>query len=307
MNVMLISFMNLGIMVLLINMQLDHSIPVPVFKGRFDEFSVEWYKLVGSAMCVQLMLLVVSTNVSNLGFAFMASVTRFLDRGCCCCGSWRTKKLTLEDYQQVNTGSAVDFDYKYANLLTVVYLTMLYGSGIPIMYLIAAVYFFVSYWIDKVLIYYNHRKPNEFNETLTLQVLRMFKYAVIMHIVGALFMYSNSSILPVTMQEGTNDTTVQVGSKKYKKHEDMFSGERYNSLEMNLYIFFIFLTFVAYLIDMLFVRQIRKCLINCSEKAKKELTVEEVDFAAALSSADRKNFENDLQEMLEATKQLPDE
>ena len=98
MNVMLISFMNLGIMVLLINMQLDHNIPVPVFKGRFDEFSVEWYKLVGSAMCVQLMLLVVTTNVSNLGFAFIGSVTRFLDRGCCCRGSWRTKKLTLEDY-----------------------------------------------------------------------------------------------------------------------------------------------------------------------------------------------------------------
>ena len=35
---------------------------------------------------------------------------------------------------------------------------MLYGSGIPVMYIIAAIYFFFTYWFDKLLVFYNHKK-----------------------------------------------------------------------------------------------------------------------------------------------------
>lgn len=188
--------MNMGIMVLLINMQLQHDLPVPVFKGRFDEFSVDWYRLVGSNMCIQLTLLVITNNVSNFVFALLGSFKRCLDRGCRCWGAWRTKKLTQEDYEKINTGDPVQWDYKFANLLTILFLTMLYGSGIPIMYIIAFVYFFVTYWVDKWLIFYNHRKPNEFGEKMTLKVLSNFKYAVFLHVLGSLFMYSNNNILP---------------------------------------------------------------------------------------------------------------
>jgi hypothetical protein len=50
-------------------------------------------------------------------------------------------------------------DFKYANLLTVLFVTMMFGSGIPILYLIAALYFLFTYWTDKILIFYYYRKP----------------------------------------------------------------------------------------------------------------------------------------------------
>jgi hypothetical protein len=42
--------------------------------------------------------------------------------------------------------------YRYATMMTMIYVVMFYGSGIPILYLIAAIYFFVTYWTDKLLI-----------------------------------------------------------------------------------------------------------------------------------------------------------
>jgi hypothetical protein len=44
-------------------------------------------------------------------------------------------------------------DFKYASMLTVLYVTMLYGSGIPILYVVAAAYYFTSYWVDKFLLF----------------------------------------------------------------------------------------------------------------------------------------------------------
>lgn len=109
--------------------------------------------------------------------------------------------MTQEDYENINTGPILEFDYKYSNMIVVVYLVMLYGSGIPILYLIGAIFFFVTYWVDKWLIFYNHRKPSELDEKLTLQVLGLFKYAVILHFIGGILMYSNAAILPVPAED----------------------------------------------------------------------------------------------------------
>jgi len=96
-------------------------------------------------------------------------------------------------------------DYKYANILVVVTMTMTYGSGIPIMYLIAACYFFVSYWVDKILIFYNYRKPEFFDERMALSTLWWFKVALIMHFVVGILMLSNSHILPVKAESAQAD------------------------------------------------------------------------------------------------------
>ena len=51
-------------------------------------------------------------------------------------------------------------ELRYANIMVVTYVTMLYGSGIPILYIIAAIYFFTTYWADKLLVLYYYNKPD---------------------------------------------------------------------------------------------------------------------------------------------------
>jgi len=87
-------------------------------------------------------------------------------------------------------------DYKYSSMLTIVCVTMMYGSGIPILYLITAVFFFVTFWVDKFLILYCYRKPELLDHYLALRTLKWFKYALMLHVICAVLMYSNSDILP---------------------------------------------------------------------------------------------------------------
>lgn len=56
-------------------------------------------------------------------------------------------------------GPDPEMDFRYANILVVTYVTMFYGSGVPILYLIAFTFFLVTYWVDKYLVWNYYRKP----------------------------------------------------------------------------------------------------------------------------------------------------
>lgn len=120
---------------------------------------------------------------------------RCRDRGCRISAK-NTKSLCQQDYEDINLGTDPSMDYKYSSMLTIVFVTMMFGSGIPILYLISAVFFFVTFWVDKILIFYYYRKPELLDENLALRTLRWFKYALMLHVIGAVLMYSNSDILP---------------------------------------------------------------------------------------------------------------
>lgn len=162
-NVAAISFLNLGVMVLLVNQRIEQKINFPILQGRYAEFSVEWYRLVGASLCVQLALAIVS-GVGESIFAFIYNAAkRCYDRGFTM-KTKKTRQLTQEEYENINFGTEISFEGKYSAMLVIVLMAMMYGPGLPIMYLIAACYFFVTYWSDKIMIFYNHRKPLYFDE-----------------------------------------------------------------------------------------------------------------------------------------------
>jgi hypothetical protein len=77
---------------------------------------------------------------------------------------------------------------------------MLYSSGIPILYFVGAVYFFITYWTDKYLIFDLYRKPEFLDHELALRSLDWYKYAIILHFLGGILMFSNQHILPVPLE-----------------------------------------------------------------------------------------------------------
>jgi len=87
-------------------------------------------------------------------------------------------------------------EFRYSNLLTVLGVTFLYSSGMPILYPIAALYFFVTYWVDKWLLLRFYRKPVMFDSYMARETLKWFKWILVVHVLAGLLMYSNSSILP---------------------------------------------------------------------------------------------------------------
>jgi len=104
------------------------------------------------------MLMVLTPHLSNIAFQILYALNRCCDRSCSC-NSKKTKQLGQEYYEDINTGNEFMFEFRYSNLLTVLAVALLYSGGLPIMYPTAAMFFFISYWVDKCLLFRCYRKP----------------------------------------------------------------------------------------------------------------------------------------------------
>ena len=49
----------------------------------------------------------------------------------------------------MNIGPSFFIEIRYAQILNMVFVTFLYGSGLPLLYLFGMVEMFLIYWVDK--------------------------------------------------------------------------------------------------------------------------------------------------------------
>ena len=99
------------------------------------------------------------------------------------------------DYEDKNTGAEFMFEFRYSSLLVVLSVAFLYSGGMPVMYPVAAGYFFLTYWMDKCLILRCYKRPVQFDNYLARHTLNWFKFILLLHTVGFLLCYGYTPIL----------------------------------------------------------------------------------------------------------------
>lgn len=93
MSMMICSVLNTAGVILLVNFNIEKELPIPILQGSYKEFSVEWYKLVGSTICVQMIFMIFSPHLANFGFQFLSCCRRSIDSGAHCDSRW-TNQVT---------------------------------------------------------------------------------------------------------------------------------------------------------------------------------------------------------------------
>jgi len=92
-------------------------------------------------------------------------------------------------------GDDMFFDYKYSMLLTILCTCMSYSSSMPVLYLVAAFFFFIDYWCNKIFLLRIHRKPDNYDDFIAKSSIKWYRFAIILHIIGFLLMYGYTPIL----------------------------------------------------------------------------------------------------------------
>jgi hypothetical protein len=89
----IVSFLNTGVIIFIVNLNLGFYIKwFPAFSGSYDEFTVEWYRVVGSTIILTMIINIVSPHFSNLCFTLMNKMSLCCDRKCTC-DPRRTRKI----------------------------------------------------------------------------------------------------------------------------------------------------------------------------------------------------------------------
>jgi hypothetical protein len=108
--------------------------------------------------------------------------------------------------------------YKYSIMLNIVFVTMLYGAGMPIMFPISFVSLLCLYIVEKFLLYYGYREPPNFDDELNNRVMSHLKYAPLFFLASSYWMLSNRQLF-------SNDTLIP----KMRKNESYDPGHYFTS------------------------------------------------------------------------------
>lgn len=116
-----------------------HTFAVP--QGPFPSFLPRWFSSVGIGIAI--------TMASNIVVPNIDPVTRFL-----CLQPWARRSAVRNSIDQKSLNEGIkpppfSFSSRYPLFLNTIFVTLMYSGGIPLLIPFAAVFFVVSYNIDK--------------------------------------------------------------------------------------------------------------------------------------------------------------
>lgn len=200
------SFFNTAILLLLVNANMSQA-GVPggaVFQGDYPDFNSKWYADIGSSV-VQTMIVGIFMAPIEFCVAWGMKVAfRFLDRGVSC-DPYKTKKNNIQNYVLLYGGPGYLIHFKYSMILNTIFVTCMYGVGMPILFPIGLVSLFVLYCNERLTIAYFYMQPPSFDQQMTRSAIRFIKWAVVFFVCFGYWQISNkqmfdSVVIPIKHQ-----------------------------------------------------------------------------------------------------------
>lgn len=85
----------------------------PLFRGKYADFTVDWYRFIGSTISFTMFINIFTPHIGGLVGVLISGLKQCLDQGCCC-NSKRTKKVLQEDYEELYTGPEFLIEVRYS-------------------------------------------------------------------------------------------------------------------------------------------------------------------------------------------------
>ena len=93
------------------------------------------------------------------------------------------------------TGDEINSSYVYAQFFTTIWCVLTYSSGMPILYPVACLNFFLMYWVYKLLLVKFYRKTISFNQDLPQYSIKYLRFGIFLHVVMGAFILTNKALV----------------------------------------------------------------------------------------------------------------
>ena len=117
-------------------------------EGRYTDFSVNWYKDVAGIIISTMIFNIAYPVIEFLLFYSIRFIKRFIDSGFSLSKD-QTKKQVIIDYVDLYSGPEYVIHYKYSFIMNVVFMTFMFGAGLPILFPLAVCSLLVLYIMER--------------------------------------------------------------------------------------------------------------------------------------------------------------
>ena len=186
-------FINTGLILVIVNAQIDFNFVGYNFvtDGLYPDFNVDWYSNIGTQLIMMMLFNTVAPHTGLLAWVFFRRYMR-----------WRFPAITQRERNHQFLGPTFFMSLRLAQQLMTFFVTLTYGSGLPILYPITAMGFVITYWVDKVAFLRFYRIPPNYSMRLSRWASSLLSWAVLMHLFVAIWMYSTPGIFAVPNEDG---------------------------------------------------------------------------------------------------------
>lgn len=119
-------------------------------------------------------------------FFLIKSIRRYRDSGSIFSHhNHKTKCCTQKQYVDLYGGGDFQIHFRYASIMTMVFLSFMYGMAIPILFPVTLFGITSIYVNERVLLAYSYKKPPPLDEDLELRSYKFLKFApLLMFLIG---------------------------------------------------------------------------------------------------------------------------
>ena len=279
----IVQYFNSAYLLLMVNANMsEQPITFGLTTGAMPDFNSAWFRSVGDIIVAAMVFNVYYPAIEAIGYWALRWLYRCLDRGCKCKGD--TKSTSIQGYISLYQGPIYFMHYKYSSILTICYMTFMYGFGMPVLFPIALASFIVLYICERIMFFYAYVMPPMYDERLSNDVLNKLQFAPLLYVIFGYWMASNQQLL-------SNDhlTAVPSSLDVYVTDHTMtsvFQGEGWANLKWPLLCTFLILNLIWY-----FGNAIQNMLYECFPYLKigdVEINEEIDSYWASLDEGDRK-------------------
>ena len=206
-------FFNTAILLLLTNANLsDVSTTLgSFFSGTYYDYSPYWYATVGATLVSTMQLNAFMPPV----YEGITNATVWLgqtrDNGWRCCRpkserQYHTKKTQIYQYLDLYTGPDYIIHYKYSGILNVTFVTMMYGLGLPMLFPIAFLSFFIIYATERYQLAYTYQLPPAMDNKMTQNAMGLLSYTPLLFLLNGYWMLANRQMFENVINQLTLST-----------------------------------------------------------------------------------------------------
>jgi len=97
----------------------------------------------------------------------------------------------MQDYIELYSGIDHMIHYGYSTMLLIVFVTFMFGFGIPILFPVATATLFILYRVEKYMMYYFYKCPPMYSQKITKEMLNTLRLAPALYLICGYWMVSN--------------------------------------------------------------------------------------------------------------------
>jgi hypothetical protein len=175
------------------------------FRGNDSDFNQNWYTSMGDTIVGSMKFNIWFPVAMEFGYWGMRLAYRLRDYLKAPEG-FNTSSQSIQQYINLYAGPQYFMHYKYSSIMNIVFITFMFGPGLPLLFPIAAASLAVFFCLEKYMLYYVFKQPPAYDEKLNNSVLTNLQFAPFFLLGFGYWMLTNQQLL-------SNDFLTPVGRK----------------------------------------------------------------------------------------------